>query len=640
MCGIFGKLNFDGRPVAESLLAQMAHVSHHRGPDDDGIYRKGTIGLGFRRLSIIDLAGGHQPMCNEDGTVWIVFNGEIYNFRALRPDLEARGHKFRTNSDTEVLIHLYEEYGTACLQKLNGMFAFAIWDEREQLLFLARDRMGQKPLHYAHVNESLLFASEIQPILQDRAVPRELNREALDHYLTLMYVPAPQTMFRDIMKLPPGHFMTCQHGKLQIQQYWQVDFTNKITTPAAELADQLLTLLDDATRLRMISDVPLGAFLSGGLDSSLIVALMSRHTEQSIKTFAIGFKTGAEWFDERPFAREVAAHIHADHTEEVISPQMMAVLPKLVWHYGEPFGDNSAVPTYYVSKLARQKVTVALSGDGGDELFGGYGRYTRYHHLSPALLWRALAADSVRGLQTIAARANTRVTKSVIRNLYNEFTAVRQHGRDATEQYLRLVDCFSFAQRSRLYSDELIVDAQRHQARHPFHTLQPRLNGSAGLDRWFNLDLHTYLPDDILVKVDIASMASSLEVRSPFLDYRVVELAASIPSSYKVHNGMTKLLLKEAAHNIVPPAILNRPKWGFGTPVHDWLRGELQPVARDLLLDGRLQARGLFHMDYIKTLLEEHVAQRASNGHNLWLLLNLELWFRTFIDGEPAMLTL
>jgi asparagine synthase (glutamine-hydrolysing) len=640
MCGIVGKLNFDGRPVAEELLKRMCAVSTHRGPDDEGIYLQGAIGLGHRRLSIIDLGCGHQPMSNEDGTIWIVFNGEIYNFLELRQELEARGHTLRTSSDTEVIVHLYEDYETACVKKLNGMFAFAIWDEPRQRLFLARDRLGKKPLHYAQVGQSLIFASEIQPILEDPTVPRRLNLKALDQYLTLLYVPGPYTMFQDIMKLPPAHFMVYEKGQARITRYWRLNFRHKLTLSQEALREHILALLEDATRLRLISDVPLGAFLSGGIDSSLIVALMSRLMNRPVKTFSVGFETEGDWFHELPYARLVAQHLGTDHTEIIIRPQMAEVLPKLVWHYGEPFGDSSSIPTYYISKVARSDVTVALSGDGGDELFGGYSWYTHYQALTAGQVLRTLTNQTLLDFKALAKSLSSNTAKAVLVRLLKRVLDLFKGEHDPVRRYTRLVQYFSNEQKRHLYSKALnqaLGDTDGFEA---FYKAATLTDGLHRLDRLFYIDINVYLPDDILVKVDIASMANSLEVRSPFLDYRVVELAASIPANLKVNNGTTKYILKRAARDLLPEAILTRPKWGFHSPIDDWLHKDLYQHTYEVLLDQHTQERGLFNVEYVKQMLKEYIAGKVYLGQHLWLFLNFELWCRTFLDGPSAPVTL
>jgi asparagine synthase (glutamine-hydrolysing) len=569
-----------------------------------------------------------------------VFNGEIYNFIELRREIQTLGHILRTNSDTEVIIHLYEEYGTDCLQKLNGMFAFAIWDERQQRLFLGRDRLGQKPLHYAQVGQSLIFASEIQPILEDLSVPRRLNLEALDQYLTLLYVPSPHTMFQDISKLPPAHFMICERGRVRIERYWQLEFTPKVTLSETALQEQIIALLEDATRLRLISDVPLGAFLSGGIDSTLVVGLMSRLVDQPVKTFSIGFESERQWFHELPYARMAAQHFGTEHTEFVVSPQMADVLPKLVWHYGEPFGDNSSIPTYYISKLTRSQATVALSGDGGDELFGGYGRYTFYQKLTFRKMLRGLMGQTVRDASALLMNPNAQIVKAALARIRERVSLLLGDGRDSMYQFTRLMNHFRTDLKWRLYSKTLLRNLQGSNPFVALYRVGEKASELRGLDKWFYIDIHTYLPDDILVKVDIASMANSLEVRSPFLDYRVVELAASIPANLKVSDETTKRILKQVARNFVPKPILERPKWGFGSPLHEWLRKDLRQVAYDILFDQRARERGLFNANYIKQMFQTHITGKADLGNQLWLLLNFEIWCRTFLDGPLSPIIL
>ncbi|MBN1314441.1 MAG: asparagine synthase (glutamine-hydrolyzing) [Anaerolineales bacterium] len=640
MCGIAGKLNLNGQPVDKDLLHRMCDASIHRGPDDEGIFQIGPVGLGFRRLSIIDVAGGHQPMSNEDGSIWIVFNGEIYNYQELRREIASRGHQWSTNSDTEVVIHLYEDFGADCVEKLNGMFAFAIWDNSKKRLFLARDRMGQKPLHYIQINKSFIFGSEIQSILQDPAVPRQLNLDALDQYLSSFYVPSPQTMFKDIFKLPPAHYMICEQGNVHIERYWQLDFSKKEHLPEAAQEERIIDLLDDATHLRLMSEVPLGAFLSGGIDSSLVVALMKRHLDRPVKTFSIGFDIqDKKWLHELPYARKIAEYLETDHSEFIIRPDIIDVLPKLVWHYGEPFGDNSSVPTYYISKMTRTQVTVALSGDGGDELFGGYGLYTFYDKFNLAWLLRSVGVETLRDITTLLSNLKPEIVKTTMSNRKRVLVSLLRDGRDSVYQFARLRRCFRADQKRLLYRNGMIsrLDSDAYD---PLYQISKTTGSLEGLDRWFLYDILTYLPDDILVKVDIASMANSLEVRSPFMDHRVVELAASIPANLKVRDGATKYILKKASAGILPPEIINRPKWGFGLPLNEWLRTDLYQFACDTLLDKRSRERDLFNSDYIIKMLKQHASGQVDYGNHIWLLINFEIWCRTFLDNSPLPITL
>lgn len=634
MCGIAGKLNFSDNPVDLHLLQRMCDVIAHRGPDDWGIHCSGPVGLGNRRLSIIDLAGGHQPICNEDETIWIVFNGEIYNFPKLAEDLLRRGHCFKTRSDTEVIVHLYEEYGLECLQHLNGMFAFAIWDEPRKRLFIARDRLGKKPLCYAQTSTSLVFASEIAALLQDPQVPRELNLDALDLYLCLLYVPAPHTMFKGVHKLPAGHYLLVENGKLRVERYWDVHFEPKSSISEEEAAEQVRILLAEAVRCRLISDVPVGAFLSGGIDSSAVVALMSRAGHGPVRTFSIGFEGFEdETRNDLPYARQIARQYGTLHEEMIVRPNVADLLPTLVRHYGEPFGDGSAVPTYYVSQLARSAVKVVLSGDGGDEVFGGYNWYLDTRANNP---WRPIPSIIRQGtgnLLNALGEMQWRRAAGAVKGAVSTLQQVGNSAADPLRRYASIHRRFSQTLLSHLYLPDVQHDLNGGAK------LDPALGGRAirnyaYLDQIAYLDHKLYLPDDILVKVDIASMANSLETRAPFLDYRLVEFVASLPTEMKVAHGATKRLLRLALKDIVPDAVLNRPKMGFGPPMDKWMSEDLFPMARDILLGPRLTQRGLFDRALIAAMLAQHRSGQMSHGYHLWLLLVFELWCQMFLDGN------
>lgn len=642
MCGIAGKLNFISEPVSMSLVQAMCDAIAHRGPDDWGAYMRGPVGLGNRRLSIIDLQGGHQPISNEDETVWIVFNGEIYNFLELRQDLVQQGHCFRTHSDTEVIVHLYEQYGVDCLQRLNGMFAFALWDEPRQRLFLARDRLGEKPLVYSLRPNGLAFASEIQAIFCDPDVPRELDLQALDLYLTLLYIPAPWTIFKAVRKLLPGHYLLCEDSQVHIERYWDVDFSRKISMPAHDLKKAVRQLLADSVRRRLVSDVPLGAFLSGGIDSSSIVAIMSQVAPEPVRTFSVGFEGNDIQNDELPYARLVAERYGTRHEELWVRPHMADVLPKLVRHYGEPFGDGSALPTYYVSQAARQHVTVVLTGDGGDELFGGYGWYGRFVGFDIgrelALTWGAglrRAHSHLRSLDLWHAAGAAKGALAWSGHLF-------KMARDPVARFGQQTAYVHGDLRQRIYAPEA---RQALGFLDPWQLYYDRSEHTASwnlLDRIFYLDHTTYLPDDILAKVDIASMACSLETRPPFLDHRLVELAASLPAAEKVNNGQTKVLLRQIVMDMLPPEILQRPKVGFGLPMRQWMQaGELHELAADLLHDQTFRQRGLFDGAVVAEIFALHERGERDYGHQLYQLLVFELWARSLLDeamvrsGDP-----
>lgn len=627
MCGIGGKLYVDrARTVDPALLERMNRVLAHRGPDDAGVYHDGPIGLAHRRLSIIDLSpAGHQPMSNPEGTLWITFNGEIYNFLELRSELERDGAPFRSKTDTEVILTLYERHGAECLRYLRGVFAFAIWDERARTLFLARDRLGKKPLYYYQDAEQFLFASEPKGILQDPEVPVEPDLEAIHHYLTYGYVPSPYSAFKGFRKIPPAHSLIIRDGKVHLERYWQLRYHPKLQMTEAELCEELLAHLREAVRLRMISDVPLGAFLSGGIDSSTVVALMSECSSGPVKTFSIGFEEEA--YNELPYARLVAERYGTDHHEFVVKPEAVEVLPELVWHYNEPYADSSAIPTYYLSKMTREHVTVALNGDAGDENFAGYERYlanqlaTRYDRL-PRILRRSVECG-------IGALPEAGPFRGLYRRGKRFFAAVAEEPR---RRYARWIGLFPNVLKAELYTPAF----REAMARSDSIDLLLQTYGAAATDDFvdatLSVDVASYLPDDLLVKVDIASMAHGLEARSPMVDHRFMEFAASIPSALKLKGRTKKYIFKQAVRCLLPAAVIDRPKMGFGVPIDRWFRRELKEMAYDTLLGSRCLGRGLFRQKVVRQLLDEHAHGRAEWHHHLWALLFLELWFQQFID--------
>lgn len=626
MCGIVGIVNGESKRVDEALLGRMCNAIRHRGPDDDGFYVNGAVGLGMRRLAIIDLVSGQQPIHNQNRTAWIVFNGEIYNYLELRAQLEDLGHTFYTNSDTEAIIHAYDQYGADCPKHLRGMFAFAIWDERTEELFLARDRVGKKPLLYAQLNGGLVFGSEFSALLLHPDISRDVDSEALHHYLSFMCVPAPLTAYRAIRKLEPGHSLRWRKGEIKLERYWQPDFSHKLDISEEEAGERALEILRDAVRVRLMSEVPLGAFLSGGIDSSAVVALMSEASSEPVKTFSIGFEE--QDFSELHHARRIAEHVGADHHEFIVRPDAMEVLPLLVEHYGEPYADSSAIPTYYVARETRQHVTVALNGDGGDESFAGYERYAamqlaeRYHRLPASL--RKLAIQPAIGLLP-----SSETSRSRIRDAKRFIQAASLPKR---ERYLRWVSVFDAAAKQDLYS----ADFQRETANvHPSEILDPwfaHANGSGIVDAALLTDIMTYLPNDLLVKVDIATMAVSLEARSPFLDHHVIEFAASLPEKFKLRGLTTKYLLKRVLKKLLPAENLERRKMGFGVPIGHWFRGQMQPFLRETLLSQKALGRRLFKPESVKQMIQLHTSGERDYAHQLWTLLMLELWFEQFID--------
>ncbi len=584
------------------------------------------MALGFRRLSIIDLATGAQPLSNEDGTIWIVFNGEIYNFLSLRSRLQGSGHQFRTAGDAETIVHLYEDEGIEFLRHLEGMFALALWDANHRQLILARDRLGKKPLVYRQESERLLFASELKSLLQVPGVPRDIDPGAVDEYLTYQYVPHPNTIFRGIHKLPPGHCAVYRDRRLQVSSYWKPDFSQEIERPAAEYKAGLRSTLTAAVEKRLQSDVPLGAFLSGGVDSSIIVGLMTQLMREPVRTFSIGFPVAE--YDETSYAREVSERLGTIHQEFRVEPDGVEILPKLVWYYDEPFADSSAIPTYYVSKMTRQQVTVALTGDGGDELFAGYPRY------------RAVEIGSwfdrlPRGLMKLAAGEfwqrlpSGQRQKSYVRKFKRLVGAL---GRPAERRYLDWISIFNEARRAELYDEEFIASLPDSD---PFDFLASAFARSRGRDPITAAslaDLTTYLPCDLMTKVDIASMANSLECRQPFLDHHVVELAAAMPRRLKYRFGRGKRILTEVFSDLLPPSVRRRPKMGFGVPLGHWFRHELRDFARDALLDSCALGRGFFRPQAVRNMVEDHQAGRYDHSYRLWALLVFELWQREWAD--------
>lgn len=627
MCGIVGFVYKEKRPAEREILEKMNHAIFHRGPDEDGFFLKDNVALAMRRLAIIDLAGGQQPIFNSDHTKAIVFNGEIYNFQPLREDLEKRGHKFYTNSDTEVIIHLYDEYGKDCLQYLRGMFVFAIWDDIEKSLFIARDRVGKKPLLYSHQpNGALIFGSEFAALLEHPGISREVDYEAIDSYLTYLCVPAPKTAFKHIRKLEPGHWMLWKDGEIKTERYWLPDFNTKISISPEEAESETLRLLRESVKMRMISEVPLGAFLSGGVDSSAVVALMAEVSEKPVKTFSIGFEE--QDFSELKYAKKVAEHIGAEHHEFIVKPHALEILPTLVEHYGEPYADSSAIPTYYVSRETRKHVTVALNGDGGDESFAGYERYVamnlaeKYHKI-PRALRKGVIEKAVDLIPT------SEIKRSRVRDGKRFIKAA---GLQKVERYFRWMSSVQADSKNKLYSPEFKNTISANNAMDTLSVWFAKANGAGIVDTAMFVDQMTYLPNDLLVKVDIASMANSLEARSPLLDHKVIEFAASLPQHIKLKSTETKSLLKRIAAKLVPREVIYRKKMGFGVPVGVWFRGEMKDFISDTLLSKRFAGRGMFDQAVVEKLVLEHTNSERDNVWQLWTLLMLELWFQKFID--------
>lgn len=654
MCGITGGCwTQQAEPLSEPVVRQMADVISHRGPDDSGFYFSSAnsdqqcgAALGFRRLSIIDLAGGHQPMSNEDQTVWIVFNGEVYNYRELKPVLEQHGHRFQTASDTECIVHAYEQWGRDCVQHLRGMFAFAIWDDRRKVLFMARDRMGQKPLVYRLAHGRLVFASELKSLLQIPGAPREIDPFAVADFVTLQYVPHPRSILRGYAKLPPGHWaeFNAVTGDFVVQRYWEApydrpDSTNQVASSravdaeaaakrsVAEWQKQLRETLTEAVRLRMRSDVPFGAFLSGGVDSTIITGLMQQLSEQKIHTFSIGFTE--KRFDERSYAREASAKLGTDHHEFVVDPSAVEILPKLIWHYDEPFADSSAIPTMYLSELTRRHVTVALTGDGGDELFAGYDRYQAVALAGwvDRLPWLFRAPMTHPVWQRLPASVEQ---KSKLRRI-KRFLAVLAQSPE--RRYSNWISIFDDDRRSGLYSADFRKTLNGYDSLSFLLDAYRRCSEKDFVHRTTCVDVETYLPCDILTKVDIASMAFSLECRSPFMDHHLVELAARIPRSLKMQGRKGKRILIETFADLLPPSIQTRPKMGFGVPLSHWFRNSLRSLVMDTLLSQKSLERGYFEPSAVRRLIDEHVTGQWDHSARLWLLLVFELWHQRFVDS-------
>lgn len=622
MCGICGVVHLDGKPVNQALLQAMNDTIAYRGPDGAGYYIEGAMGLAMRRLSIIDVAGSDQPLYNEDESVVLVFNGEIYNFQALREQLSQKGHEFRTDGDGEMVAHLYEEYGADCFQQLRGMYALALWDKHEKRLLLARDRMGQKPLYYYKDEKRLVFASEIKAILQHPDVPcvsALQDSQALAQYLSFGYVPAPQTAFQNIHMLMPAHFLQQSSETCTTHAYWEIpDLADADTDTNPEpYILQLQSYLAEAVKLRLISDVPLGAFLSGGLDSSLIVALMQKQSNATAKTFSIGFE-GDDSFDETPYANQVAQYLETDHTPFTVKPDAMGLLSDLVWHHDQPFADSSAIPTYLVSKLTREHVTVALTGDGGDELFAGYERFyaaklfQRLEHI-PRPLWQGIA----KAIDIFPEGTG----------YYNRIKRAGRFARAASqplfEAYFDLV---------RLFSEDLIHDLIGYKNESVVLDHSEKIGSNVDVKNIVKFNMMTYLPDDLLIKADRCSMQASLEARAPFLDHHLVEFAATIPFNLKLKGNITKHILKESARGILPDAIIDRKKHGFGVPLGAWLRADMEPV-KDILLSPQARGRDLFDVTAIERLINEHENGQKDHNRQLWTLLTLKEWHRQFIDS-------
>jgi asparagine synthase (glutamine-hydrolysing) len=622
-----------GGGVDRELLERMCIALEHRGPDSRGLFVDGQVGLGIQRLRVIDLVTGDQPVSNEDGSVVVVLNGEIYNFGELRDRLRRQGHRFATDGDTEVIVHLYEEEGIECVRHLHGMFAFALWDRRRRRLLLARDRIGKKPLFYALSRGGLTFASELGALIEDREIGSEVDPNALDCFLAYGYVPAPMSIFAGVQKLPPAHTLVLEGGRAEVDRYWRLDYSQKLQVgDPRELLEPIRDHVRRATRRRLISDVPLGAFLSGGIDSSAVVAAMAEASAGPVKTFSIGFDNGA--FNELPHARRIARLFGTDHHEFVIRPDAISIVPKLVRHYGEPFADSSAIPSFYLAELTRRQVTVALNGDGGDESFGGYTRYvanrwaSRLDRLPGTLRRGAAASMRQRGGGELASLGNK--ARRLMTGLALEPPA----------RYGRYVSWCDDALRAQLYASEFASQVSGSAAADVIAVPWRQASGADVVDRMLEVDVSTYLPGDLIPKIDIATMAHGLEARSPLLDHELMEFAAAIPAGLKVRGQEKKWIFREALRGWLPNEILDRPKQGFSVPIGDWFRRELRDLAHEVLLDPHSLSRGYFRPEALRSMLDRHARGADQETKPIWALFMLELWHREFVDrsASPVLL--
>jgi asparagine synthase (glutamine-hydrolysing) len=629
MCGIAGLVFADRHhPIDEQLLSRMTDVMRHRGPDADGFHLGAGVGLGHRRLSIIDLSTGDQPIYNETRSAVVVFNGEIYNFATLARDLRSRGHAFATHSDTETIVHAYEEFGLDFVTRLDGMFSFALWDESKRRLLLARDRAGKKPLYYHDDGTRLVFASEIKALLQDPSIKRRVSPEALSDYFTFGAIPSPGTIFQEIRQVPPAHLLVWEEGRTRLREYWDVRFEPDTRMKEGEALAEFATLFDEAVRVRMVADVPLGAFLSGGIDSSAVVASMARQSARPVVTTSVGFAERTH--SELDYARTVAQAVGSDHHELLVRPEAAADLPRLAWHLDQPFADASALPTYYVSQAARQHVTVALSGDGGDELFAGYQRRygmnrleSRLRSLIPGPVRRRVLAPLSRIYPRWEQIPRPLRLKLVLRNL----------GQTFERAYFDDMSLFVDSERRALLAPEFLQQTRAHDPFVDFARHFDRVRDADPLSRILYVDFKTWLTDRVLVKVDRMSMACSLEVRAPLLDHRIIEFAARLPVSLKFRGSVSKYLLKKHTAERLPTLPVHRPKQGFNLPLAAWLRGDLREVAHDLLFSRRVAERGYLVPAEVQRIWDSHQGGSRDRSAHLWALMMLELWHRAYVDA-------
>ena len=630
MCGICGVINYNNREVKDSIIRKMCTTMKHRGPDDEGVYINNTsshVGLGHRRLSIIDLSlAARQPISNENNSVYLVMNGEIYNYKILTEELIRRGHRFKSRSDSEVVVHLYEEYGQDLVKYLRGAFAFAIWDDKVKRLVLARGRVGKKPLVYSNMDEEFCFASELLPLVESNLVKREINFEALHYYLSFGYIPAPLTIYKNVFKLQPAHILILKDSKIETYCYWKLNYNEKLKIDLLEAEKELMRHLEEAVKIRLYSDVPIGVFLSGGIDSSTVVALMSKLHNARVKTFSIGFDESD--YDELSHARRVAKLFNTDHHEFIVKPDALEVLPELINRYGEPYADSSAIPTYYVSKKTRQFVTVALNGDGGDESFAGYERYqamylAQAYNKIPNLLKNSITCIFLKLLSdSINPRNKNRRLRRFLENASAPFYP----------RYLRWVCMLSETEKQELYNADFFKIVRQYDSLSWLKDYPKASPKMQLLDRLLLTDIKTNLANDLCVKMDIASMANSLETRSPLLDQEVMQFAASLPSIFKMNHLTKKYILKRAITKLIPAANIHRKKMGFGVPIGHWMRNELKDYVKENLLSKKALGRGYFNKEALRDYVFEHTEAKKDHTSGLWTLLMLELWHQHFID--------
>jgi asparagine synthase (glutamine-hydrolysing) len=620
MCGICGVVTFEpGQGIEKSILQKMNHTLLHRGPDDEGYYQDSRASLAMRRLSIIDLYTGQQPISNESGDIWVVYNGEIYNFQPVRAELEKRGHTFKTQTDTEIIVHAYEEYGDDCVKHFNGMFALALWDSRRCRLLMARDHMGIKPLYYWAGQDKVVFGSELKALTAHPDVPRQINLTAIDLFLSLEYIPSPLTIYEDVFKLPPGHMLVVEDGRLKLSQFWDVQ-VQPVGEDEDECAETLAGLMKEAVRIRLISDVPLGAFLSGGIDSSAVVGFMSQFGSKPVQTFSIGFEDAT--YNELPYAEAVARHFSTEHRFEVLNPDVSSLVEGLVQHHDEPFADTSIFPTYLVSKLARQHVKVALSGDGGDELFAGYDTYlaerlSRYYGKLPGVVRRNV-------MPAVASLIPPQPSKKGTINKVKRM--IEGASMDPALQHTRWMIFMDDQEKDCLYRSDLKKTLEQGSTASFFEGHFQKAKSFDSLAQQQYVDMKTYLADDILTKVDRMSMAVSLEARVPLLDHRIAEFALNLPPHMKLGRSRTKIIMRRALKRLVPDLVLEKPKEGFSIPMKHWLGSSLKPMMMDLLSKETVERRGYFDPKVVSAWIQEHLEGRVNHSHRLWALMVLELW--------------